>query len=80
MQSTSGQISNTPSKLVFLGNFLLYRSAIVYAEKQQPIPSHEDYEISPECSSPEERWEARENSSHLTDLNAKFEIFIIIQF
>lgn len=27
----------------------------------------------------QESWEARENSSHLTDLNAKFEIFITAQ-
>lgn len=48
------------------------------SKSSQPFPSHENHEISAECSSPGGLGGRRK--THLTDLNAKFEIFIIIQF
>lgn len=48
------------------------------SKSSQPSPSHENHEISAECSSPGGLGGRRK--AHLTDLNAKFEIFIIIWF
>lgn len=47
-------------------------------KSSQPFLSYENNEISAECSSP--RGLGSKRKTQLTDLKAKFEIFIIIQF